>query len=71
MNYTGGGSLAATGLGTATIAGIAFDQLWMVALLFLIVGVAAFGIRFGFRSNLGIAQVKPASHKKKAAEDNR
>ena len=53
MNYTGGGALAATG--TATIAGIAFDQLWLIAGAFIIVGMAAVWMRIGFRRNKGVS----------------
>lgn len=58
MNYfsNGRGALAATGAGTITIGGIAFDQLWLLAAAAVLVAVGAIAIRFGWRRNKGISE---------------
>ncbi|MEU0008417.1 hypothetical protein ABZ079_30245 [Streptomyces sp. NPDC006314] len=50
MNYTGGsGSLAATGAGAVTLGGIAFQQLWLLGLAAVVVGLGAVLVRTSFR----------------------
>ncbi|MDQ1011036.1 hypothetical protein ACWD0A_18320 [Streptomyces sp. NPDC002867] len=58
MNYTGGsGSLAATGAGAITVGGIAFQQLWLLALAVLIVIGGAVLVRTSYRRNKGVSEV--------------
>jgi hypothetical protein len=58
VNYhsTGRGALAATGIGTVTIGGIAFEQLWLLGAALLLVTVGAVAIRVGWRRNKGISE---------------
>lgn len=44
-----GNGLAFTGLGTITIGGLVFDQVWLVAAAVTLVVVGALMVRFGFR----------------------
>lgn len=44
-----GSGLAYTGLGTITIGGLVFDQVWLVAIAVSLVVVGALLVRFGFR----------------------
>jgi len=55
VNYTGGGALASTGV--VTVAGIAFDQLWLIAVAVALVGIAMMATRFTFRPNLAVSEV--------------
>ncbi len=57
MNYTGGsGSLAATGAGAITIGGIAFQQLWLLGLAAVIVGLGAVLVRTSFRRGKAVSE---------------
>ncbi|MEU6368297.1 hypothetical protein ABZ876_21755 [Streptomyces sp. NPDC046931] len=59
MNYTGGrgGSLAATGAGAITVGGVAFQQLWLLALAVVLVVGGAVLVRTNFRRNKGVSEV--------------
>lgn len=59
MHYfrpTRGGILAATGVGTLTIGGVAFNQLWILAVAVAAVAAGAVVVRVGWRRGKGISQ---------------
>lgn len=57
-NYTGGSggaALAATGAGSVTVAGIAFEQLWLLFAAVLLVAAGAALVRAKYRADKGVS----------------